>query len=119
MNKIQDFLPAREREHKPYVPPPYVMPYLPKEAEKEIERHEKYTHQPAFVLAFQRFASQCPNCGGLGSVMVKFCEAGPFQQPKAPNVAVTYFEGNNLFPAGWYKIKDTRSWTCPECKGQG
>jgi hypothetical protein len=116
MNKIQDFLPAT-RPHKPYEPPPYVMPYLPLEAEKAIEYHEKHTRQPAFVLAFQRFPGQCPNCGGFGSVMVKFCEAGPFKTPKAPNVAVTYFEGNGMFPAGWYKIKETRSWICPECKG--
>ena len=119
MNKIQDYIPARSHEHKPYEPPPVVMPYLPKDAEAAIKSYETFAHQPAFVMAFQRFPGQCPNCAGFGQVMVKFCDAGPYKAPKSPSVPVTHFDGNGVFPPGWYKIKETRVWTCPECKGTG
>lgn len=97
-----------------------ITPYLPNEALSAVQVHERTTKKPAFVTAYVKSNNpdDCPNCQGIGFVMVKFCKSGPFFTPAAGTSVITWYEGSERFGAGWYIVEKTQGFPCPKCEGK-
>lgn len=95
--------------------PPTVTPYLPRDAIIAAQAHERTGH-PVFVKAYERADNElaCPNCQGVGFIVLNLAKAGPFKSPP-PTGVITWFDGNERYRAGWYVIAETLQYDCPEC----
>ena len=109
--------PKQARTGGIYSYPPTVTPYLPAEATAAVKAHERGGH-PAFVKAYEQARNQlvCPNCQGVGFVMITLTEAGPYSSPSSSGV-ITWFDGNEQWGKGWYRVGKTLTYDCPKCKG--
>lgn len=94
--------------------PVFITPYLPAQAKMDIE-----SAKAKGMKIFQRVVPitsnvECRNCADIGFVYVSHCKAGPFKTP--PNGLSTWYDGGPYAGKGWYVIKDTFSYPCPECQ---
>lgn len=94
----------------------YVTPYLP-DAAQRIAAEWKRSGKAAFVRAYQRVADACPNCQGIGFLVLILADKGPLRAAAAGKTVSTWFDGDGQQGKGWYTVSDTRMITCPECKG--
>ena len=94
---------------------PSVTPYLPREAQLIARDHER-SGRAAFTKAYDKAHNDlaCPNCQGVGFVMLVLTSAGPHSSP-SPGGVITWFDGNEIHKRGWYVIEKTLTYTCPEC----
>lgn len=107
--------PKQSRSGSPAVSyPRTVTPYLPQEARMAAQAHERLGH-PAFVKAYDKSSNPlaCPNCQGVGFIILNLAKAGPFKSP--PGGVITWFDGNEKYRQGWYVIDKTLAFDCPEC----
>jgi hypothetical protein len=107
------------KQHKTgglFVYPPMVTPYIPKEATVTAKAHERTGHA-AFIRAYDKSHNPlvCPNCQGIGFVLLVLTSSGPFSSP-SPMGVLTWFDGDELHGKGWYVIDRTMQYDCPECK---
>lgn len=95
-----------------------VTPYLPKLGVIAAREHIR-AGKPAFVRAFERVQDDCPNCQGVGFVLLIRAESGPYTRfvPGGPGKVVCWFDGDAEHGKGWYLIMDTLAYPCPECGG--
>ena len=108
---------AKQRRPSPSLQmPPTVTPYLPKEAEADAQAWQR-SGKAAFVKAYEQAHNQlvCPNCQGVGFVMLNLASGGPFSSPPSGGV-ITWFDGNDRYGKGWYRVEKTLAYDCPECK---
>jgi len=96
--------------------PTYMTPYLPLEALTMVKAHQANSNMPAFTWAMNQDPVSCQNCGGNGEVYLRLAEKGPFSFVPATRKVITYFDGDGRFGKGWYIIKDTQAFPCPECQ---
>ena len=96
---------------------PTVTPYLPPVAIAEAKAWEKQGHA-AFVKAYDQAINKlvCPNCQGVGFLMLLLTSAGPHSSP-SPSGVMTWFDGSDTHGRGWYTVERTITYECPECKG--
>jgi RecJ-like exonuclease len=86
-----------------------------------IQVHERDNKMPALIVAIERgeLSNACPNCQGVGVIMVRLTRAGPFQQPTGgTSTVVTWYDGGDRFRKGFYVVDKTMTFVCPKCKGQ-
>lgn len=96
--------------------PKYITPYLPKNALEIARAWENTHHMPVFVWAMDHsVGSGCPNCGGGGQVYLRLAEAGPFSTPNNNYQISAWFDGDGKYGKGFYRIKETQVYPCPEC----
>jgi hypothetical protein len=95
--------------------PVYITPYLPEDWLERAKKWEVEQAQPVFVLAMDGYPNQCKNCGGNGLVYMVFCKAGPFHLPTSTKKLFTWFDGDMIYPKGWYEVETTVPIPCPEC----
>lgn len=78
---------------------------------------EQPTVKAAFISDIQpKLETDCPNCGGLGTLMVFLATEGPFQTPAAAYRAdgkCSKWNDNK-----WW-VGNTYSFSCPDCGGLG
>ena len=96
--------------------PVFVTPYLPPIANR-IATNWKRTGKPYFVDAFERKADECPNCQGVGFVILVLADRGPLRTAAPGKLVSTWFDGNGEYGKGYYTVSDKHVYTCPECKG--
>lgn len=94
----------------------YVTPYLPEIAQR-IAADWRRSGKAAFVRAFERNGEACPNCQGVGFLVLVLCDKGPLRGAAMGKTVSTWFDGDGTHGKGWYTVSDTRVITCPECKG--
>jgi hypothetical protein len=100
-----------------------VTPYLPKIGNITMNEHKR-SGKPAFVLAYERVADGCPNCQGVGFVILVRADSGPYtkyvpsgRDENGNNRVVTWFDGDGNYRRGLYLKMDTLMYTCPESGG--
>ena len=97
--------------------PNYVTPYLAKDALAIARKWEAERRMPVLILAYDNIPGTCPNCSGIGLLYMKLTEKGPIGTPGDAKSVYTWFDGNEQFGKGWYKVSDTMVFTCPKCGG--
>src|SRR3990167_2852470 len=96
--------------------PQYITPYLPPSAMKTAKDWEASHHMPTFTWAMDHsIGSTCKNCGGGGVVYLRLMERGPYSTQAAGKQLITWFDGDERYRKGWYIVKDTLAFACPEC----
>lgn len=98
--------------------PNYVTPYLPVDWQERVKKWEAEHNQPVLLLAMDVLPGQCKNCGGGGVVYMGFCNAGPYRSPNTTKKVYTWYDGDMIYPRGWYVIETTVAIKCPECNGE-
>lgn len=95
---------------------PLVTPYLPEDGKATARAHEK-SGLPAFIKAYEKSINplDCPNCQGMGFVLLTLASAGPYNSP-LPHRVITWFDGDDRYRKGWYLIDRTLQFDCPECR---
>lgn len=93
---------------------PAVVPYLPQDAQF-VAKSWIEGGKPAFVLSFEQNLEACPNCQGNEVVYLCLAEAGPYKLPPVTRKPIRWFDGDGNFGKGWYIIKSTAAYRCPEC----
>jgi len=100
--------------------PQYITPYLPADAEQDIEICER-SGKAAFikVIAQSANAEECKNCAGIGFIYVSFCRAGPIKYHPGSGSIGIWHDGDHLHGRGWYVVGETRAYPCPHCGKMG
>lgn len=94
----------------------HVTPYLPKVGNLTA-RDWRDGGKPAFVRAFEQRLDACPNCQGVGFVVLILADKGPLRSPALGRAVSTWYDGDGVNGKGWYTVNNTICYTCPECKG--
>jgi DNA replication protein DnaC len=114
MTLIQDVLPEIP-ENIPAEPVqvrsplPVINPILPKDADADA-REAIANGKSWFVCNPRGFPSDCPNCGGLGYLWLRFVVGGPYRTPP-PTVRP---QTSTWIDNGWY-IVESKTYPCPAC----
>jgi len=109
-----------ERKARPPRKPVYITPYLPKIGEQDARLWRAAGRGPAFVMAFDHeYKRLCNNCNGTRVVVLRLCGGGPYMSPNSPKQIVTWFDGDDMYRAGFYEVQETKVYTCPYCNGEG
>lgn len=109
---------AQARQGAEFRYPPTITPYLPNAALAEAKAWERQGHA-VFVKAYERGSElACPNCQGVGFLMLLLTASGPHSSP-SPSGVLTWFDGSETHKRGWYRIEKTLTYQCPECAKRG
>ena len=98
--------------------PNYVTPYYPKATLETGKRWERDRNMPVLVLAFDHLPGTCPNCSGVGTLYMKLTDKGPLSTPGDAKSVYTWFDGNERFGKGFYRVAETLVVDCPKCRGE-
>jgi hypothetical protein len=89
-----------------------ILPTLPDAAKQDIRDWNRQGKKAARRILDPQPGGPCPNCQGLGQVVVSFLGFGPTPGHQAGFKPSTWVQGE-----GWYVIEDTKSYPCPVCSG--
>ena len=100
----------------------YITPRLPNRAHTAGQLHENEgSYNVCLVRAVPTIKRpHCRNCQDVGYVFLSFCTAGPFQHIPAHGKGekVTYFNGGQGVGKGWFIVRETIQYQCPNCQGK-